>query len=327
MIKQAGKFQKLTVVFLIALMGMTLVYACGSENDEQFSGNLLQISLNCIDLNETARGSNELGIERSFSDIVILRLTVEDGSPTIVPIVDEFNPDNPFLMIDVPAGSDRRFTIEGLDGDDNLVCFGETITDINVETTDIDISCDLLIENCTDEIDNTFEGLIDCEDPDCFDNEFCIAPGDDDDDVVGDDDDDETPAREDDTPNGCSDEIDNDEDGFIDCFDNDCLRNIDCLETPPLSPPPSACSLIFDGEQGFPDCDDPDCCNEPSCVESEVCFEPEPPNPMPNFETDCSDEVDNDGDEDTDCNDSDCVEDISCCQECYPLFCADPQQN
>jgi len=265
--KRASKLNKLFIVCIMAILGTAMVYSCGSESEEQFSGNSLQISLTCMDQNETARVSNELGIERSFSDIVVLRLTVEDGSPPIVPIVDEFNPDNPFLMIDVPVGSDRKFTIEGLDGEDNLVCFGETITDITVDTTDIDISCDLLIENCTDEIDNTFEGLIDCDDPDC--TEFCMDQGDDDDDdVIGDDDDDETPAREDDTPGGCADEIDNDEDGFTDCFDNDCLRNPDCLFQPlppPPTPPPTGCPIPDD-----PDCDDPACCQfcEPVCNET-----------------------------------------------------------
>ncbi len=275
MIKQANKFQKLTVVFLIALMGMTLVYACGSESDEQLSGNLLQISLSCPDISETARISDTFGVERTLSDIVLLRLTVEDGSPPIVPVVDEFDPQNPDIMIDVPVGSNRMFTIEGLDEDGNVICQGSTITDITPDTVEIDIGCDFVFEICDDGIDNDFDEDIDCSDGDCED--FCMIGDDDDDDVVGNDDDDEPPAREDDTPDGCSDEIDNDGDNFIDCNDNDCLRNIACLERPTQPPPPPSgggCPMIQGDGGPIPDCNDAACCGFDecnSCTYCEVC--------------------------------------------------------
>jgi len=243
--------KRVIVVFLMVILGVSLVYACGSESDEQFSGNLLQISLSCPDLEENAELSRTLGLDRSLSDIVVLRLTVENGNPPIVPITENFNSQNQFIVVGVPVGTNRMFTILGLDAEGNVICQGETITDITVDTTDVDIACDFVFEDCTDGIDNDFDDLIDCEDPDCEDT--CMEPGDDDDDNNND-----IPAFEDDSAGECSDGIDNDEDGFTDCVDNDCLRSVDCLfpPLPPLPPPPTC---------------DPKVCNQACCTNPQTC--------------------------------------------------------
>ena len=81
-----------------------------------------------------------------------------------------------------------------------VICQGETITDIDTDSVEVDIPCEFLIEDCTDGIDNNLDDLIDCEDPDCVD--FCMDPDDDDDDQGDDDDDnDETPTD----PENCAD--------------------------------------------------------------------------------------------------------------------------
>jgi hypothetical protein len=79
----------------------------------------------------------------------------------------------------------------------------------------------------------------------------------------------------------CSDGIDNDRDGDVDCSDSDC--------TEPC--PAEVCDDGIDNDQnGLVDCDDPIC--------SESCNTPE---------TRCFDGIDNDGDGQIDCADSDCT--------------------
>ena len=69
---------------------------------------------------------------------------------------------------------------------------------------------------------------------------------------------------------GCSDGLDNDNDGFADCADEDCLENLDCTEEDCTD------GLDEDGDT-LVDCADPDC----TLVE-ELCYE-----------SDCSDGLDN----------------------------------
>lgn len=248
MINRKNTMKKLIVVFIMAIMGVALVYACGSESDEQFSGNFLEISLTCPDLKETAELSRTLGIERDINDIVELELIVSNGNPPIVPISDVYGPDEP-IIIDIPIGTDRLIEVFGLDVLGNVICQGSEFVDITVDTTDININCDFVFEECTDGIDNDFDELIDCEDPDCQD--FCMEPGDDDDD----NNDDEPPAEKE----NCTDGIDNDGDGFTDCVDQDCLRDVNCLN-PPMPPSGGVCDFP-DG----PNCSNPACCGEDKC--------------------------------------------------------------
>jgi len=251
-------FKKFLLVVLMATFGAVFVYACGSESDEQLSGNLLQISISCPDPITAAQQSKLFGLERSLADIVLLRLTVEGGIPPIVPIIEEeFDPDSD-ISIEVPIGTARIFTIHGLGSEGIFVCMGTTIIDITIDTTEIDIGCDLVNEictgNCNDPVCNgsrcdSGNGI--CIDGTCQDPDVPPEPGDDDDDV---------PDREDDFAGECSDGIDNDEDGFTDCNDLDCIRSIDCR--PVFSPPSNSCE--FDDNE--PNCNDPNCCQERECI-------------------------------------------------------------
>jgi len=245
--------KKLIVVFLMAIMGVALVYACGSEEDDQFSGNFLEISLSCPDIEDARVLSRDFGDQRHLSEIVKLILTIDQGQPPMNSISEEFEPDDDEIMVNVPIGTDRRFAIQVVGEDGKVICKGETITDIDTDSVEVDIPCEFLIEDCTDGVDNNLDDLIDCEDPDCI--EFCMEPGDDDDDVPpGDDDDDETPTD----PENCSDGIDNDGDGFTDCVDIDCIRDVGCL-FPPV-PPATGGSCPFIDDK--PDCRDSRCCVE-----------------------------------------------------------------
>jgi len=258
--------KKLIVVFLMAIMGVALVYACGSEEDDQFSGNFLEISLSCPDIEDARVLSRDFGDQRHLSEIVKLILTIDQGQPPMNSISEEFEPDDDEIMVNVPVGTDRRFTIQGVGEDGKVICKGETITDIDTDSVEVDIPCEFLIEDCTDGVDNNLDDLIDCEDPDCVD--FCMDPDDDDDDQGDDDDDnnDETPTD----PENCSDGIDNDGDGFTDCVDIDCIRSPVCL-FPPV-PPSGGCT--FDPGDGGPsaDCKNPACCGHPDCDDCQgVC--------------------------------------------------------
>jgi len=131
------------------------------------------------------------------------------------------------------------------------------------------------------------------------------ATGDDDDDSAGDDDD-STPTGDDDdstpdaTEDDCSDGIDNDGNGAIDCADSYCAGPppvSDCVES-------IHCSDGIDNDlDGLIDLSDPDCNLEDTTVE-------------------CEDGTDNDGDGDVDCEDSDCAETsaCTCAADCYTVF-------
>ncbi|MEE9238410.1 MAG: hypothetical protein V3U58_02500 [Thermodesulfobacteriota bacterium] len=277
-IKQLNMFKKFLLVVLMATIGAVFVYACGSESDEQLSGNLLQISISCPDPITAAQQSKLFGLERSLADIVLLRLTVEGGIPPIVKRTEEFDPQDSDISIDVFVGTNRIFTIFGLGIEGIIVCMGTTITDITIDTEEIDIGCDLVNEICTGN----------CNDPVCdgsrcdSGNGICIDGTCQDPDVPpepGDDDDDDVPDREDDFAGECSDGIDNDEDGFTDCNDLDCIRSIDCRPVPP--PPPSPVCEV--NEQGFPiSCTDA-CCNNPNLCNSCECCEFDLPEKNPAF--------------------------------------------
>jgi hypothetical protein len=86
-------------------------------------------------------------------------------------------------------------------------------------------------------------------------------------------------------PEICDNFIDDDGDGDIDCADSDCA----CTE--------SICNDSIDNDSdGDIDCADTDCAGDPVCLP----------------ETICDDTIDNDSDGDTDCDDSDCTGDPAC---------------
>jgi hypothetical protein len=88
----------------------------------------------------------------------------------------------------------------------------------------------------------------------------------------------------------CSNGLDDDGDGDVDCVDSDCAGNVACAN------PEDCTNGTDDNGDGDVDCDDVLCAGiHPSCGEV------------------CGDGIDNDGDGDVDCNDTDCTN-FSACQ-------------
>jgi hypothetical protein len=71
-----------------------------------------------------------------------------------------------------------------------------------------------------------------------------------------------------DVEEGCTDGVDNDGDGEIDCADDDCLEETACLAQPTYGVGfESVCSDGLDDDaDGSIDCADADCVNDPSCL-------------------------------------------------------------
>ncbi|MFH2011067.1 MAG: DUF4215 domain-containing protein [bacterium] len=154
--------------------------------------------------------------------------------------------------------------------------------------------------NCSDRVDNDGDGLVDCEDPDCANNSWCQAycgdgfvdPGEqcDDGNTTSGDGCDSSCMLEV-SPELCSDGIDNDADGLVDCADPDCMNNPAC----------GTCGngIVEAGEM----CDDGnstlgDGCDD-RCMLEENAYS-------------CSDGMDNDMDGLVDCADPDCSGHSSC---------------
>ena len=126
----------------------------------------------------------------------------------------------------------------------------------------------------------------------------------------------------------CADNVDNDQDGDLDCADVDCLGNADCPEL--------VCDDGVDNDaDGFIDCNDVDCYGTPTClpelncvdgIDNDVdgltdCNDPDcAAAPVCSPESDCDDGVDNDGDGDIDCDDEDCDDTDLCAPQssCLP---------
>ena len=54
------------------------------------------------------------GDQRHLSVIVKLILTIDQGQPPMNPISEEFEPEDDEIMVNVPVGTGRRFTIQGV---------------------------------------------------------------------------------------------------------------------------------------------------------------------------------------------------------------------
>ena len=226
-INKMGKFSNYKIaIFLIAAISL-FVYSCDSGGDE-FSTEQrgLNISIKC----PGAQGQNARDLNETLNDVMVVDVLVSGGNPGIPEIFDEFDAQSGSMTVNVPVGKNRVFQIFGKDDERNNICTGTTVADVDFAGNTIVISCDLVSEICFDGIDNDFNGLTDCEDPQCtlsscdeFDpfvneciNSLCQDPqnpqenGDDDDSTdggevpAGDDDDDdstdggEVPAGDDD---------------------------------------------------------------------------------------------------------------------------------
>jgi hypothetical protein len=90
-----------------------------------------------------------------------------------------------------------------------------------------------LHEDCQDDDDNDLDGLIDCQDPDCFAYSFCAPP-----------------------TEICNDGIDNDYDNKIDCLDSDCAGGPDCKTPGPTIPEVICDDQIDNDDDHKTDCED-----------------------------------------------------------------------
>ncbi len=135
-----------------------------------------------------------------------------------------------------------------------------------------------LKENCTDGVDNDYDGSIDCGDSECT-SKCGVKYG--------------VPYESD-----CADDIDNDHDGKVDCADADCATSPTCGGTKYGIPYEGDCADDVDNDHdGKVDCADSDCETTPACQGTKYGIP---------YETDCLDGVDNDGDGKVDCADPDC---------------------
>jgi hypothetical protein len=133
----------------------------------------------------------------------------------------------------------------------------------------------------------------------------------------------------------CDDNIDNDGDLQIDCFDDDCVNSVKCINS---NNQIEICTDLIDNDgDGVVDCDDADCQSSPACNTSEICTDLQDndgdgkidcfdsdcdndpacatnnTNNTNNTNTEiCNDNIDNDNDGDIDCTDSDCSSDPNC---------------
>ena len=166
--------------------------------------------------------------------------------------------------------------------------------------------------DCSNHVDDDYDGLIDCEDPDCiFTSGNCgefVPNGP------------EQQERED-TLEKCTDSEDNDANGQFDCGDPSCqaIPEVCCFKETTNE----ACYDGVDNDgNGFADCGDFQC-RTTSFVT--VCRERYEPTTATQFPI-CSDGLDNDNDGDVDCEDSGCDDAPECgCQEGDP--CAGPEDT
>lgn len=166
---------------------------------------------------------------------------------------------------------------------------------------------------CNDGKDNDCDGTVDCLDSSCASDPACLTCTDNDTDgysVEGGgcgaaDCNDNDLAVSPGAVENCSDTIDNDCDGLVDCSDADCNGDIDCAPTciPEASQEKGKkCKDSIDNDcDGVIDSDDPDCGGDTGDTGG-----------TEGKGGTCSDAIDNDGDGQTDCADSDCSRNKSC---------------
>ncbi len=108
------------------------------------------------------------------------------------------------------------------------------------------------------------------------------------------------------TETSCSDGLDNDSDGWVDCADPDCASNPACQTSPEI------CNNGLDDDgDGLVDCNDPDCASDPACqTPAEICDNGQ----------------DDDGDGAVDCADSDCSAHSACAFALSKPLCAGATQ-
>lgn len=196
-----------------------------------------------------------------------------------------------------------------------------------LEDQDIELSVAAPAENsvrlCTDGVDNDQNGVKDCADPGCLEMGTAEVPG---------------PGAvvcPHTVANGvvtltennlytCSDGVDNDNNGFVDCGDNKCKATAACCPTPGQTETSEAdCSDGIDNDcNGYTDCGDFSCWRRG--VGTEYCRRLKCPNGAvtENTEELCKDGLDNDCNSYVDCNDNRCKQ----TQHCVRLL-SKPEQS
>ena len=121
----------------------------------------------------------------------------------------------------------------------------------------------------------------------------------------------------------CADDLDNDEDGLVDCADPDCAEAFRCSErgAEPIDGDATRCfDRIDNDENGYTDCADYSCLKNGYCRTEEKGDE--------NTAERCSDGMDNDWDDKIDCDDVDCMllEGVDLC-EASDAACSDGIDN
>jgi hypothetical protein len=213
---------------------------------------------------------------------------------------------SPDLSQDMEGGADifiqGRFSDDSYDEQDIITALISTRAEVIQRTDD---------ELCDNQIDDDFDGQVDCMDRDCA--EECL------------------PAVE-----ICNNGFDDDFDGLIDCMDQDCI--MECADF-------EVCDDFIDNDgDGLVDLADPYCenfCGEFGCgprPEPEVCNDfidndfnglTDQFDPACQLEN-CEDGIDNDGDGFTDCLDDKCAMDFFCCDledNCGGEICNDGFDN
>ena len=194
--------------------------------------------------------------------------------------------------------------------------------------------------DCSNGVDDDGDGLVDCDDADCFNDPVCLAPQ---------------------FETDCANNIDDDGDGAVDCDDSDCILDPNCI-----APGSEICNDGIDNDaDGDIDCDDSDCVLDAACDagDGECCA---PGNPSPGCDDevgedcvcaadpfccnvewdgicadayenqcggtcagteDCANGVDDDGDGAVDCDDVDCINDPNCIAPPVELQCNDGIDN
>lgn len=175
--------------------------------------------------------------------------------------------------------------------------------------------------DCANGMDDDDDGLVDCADDDCDADSACQANSN--------NSNSNNINSNNNNSNGsgseyCTNLVDDDGDGLVDCADPDCAVAPSCLS--------EDCGNGTDDDgDGLADCDDPDCSGSPGCVPEECtngvdddgngltdCEDPQcAAAPNCALET-CDNGVDDDFDGLADCEDDDCLN-SSECGVCHPM--------
>ncbi len=145
-----------------------------------------------------------------------------------------------FIVLDgfIPDGGCQ--TIENCDNQVDDTCDG--LTDCqDPQCQMLPVCINQLKEQCTNGVDDDNNGLIDCKDPACFGHPACFVPG----------------------QEICNNKLDDDDDGLIDCADPDCMGSPACKPNMGME----ICDNgIDDNGDNLVDCTDPQCVNFPACL-------------------------------------------------------------